>query len=205
VKRFITLQFLNLRQSVRLLGREIRPSQGRYHNQTSKPWLAFEPTTPVFERAKTSSVTLHIYKFHVNKWRSCHYFPFRYRHKKNLCSAFSQPSHARQRTPQSNGAACVDFPRSAHWASLVSAALHDRISRSVISTFFSGLQNQQVTPTDRPTLLSCALNFRKTKMQISFYNPTSSRTWHKTRHAPRGANWVESTYECHVVTVGKHF
>jgi hypothetical protein len=30
MKRFVLLQFLNLRQSVELLGRGISPSQGRY-------------------------------------------------------------------------------------------------------------------------------------------------------------------------------
>jgi hypothetical protein len=34
VKRFVLLQFLNLRQSVGLLGRGISPSQGRYLAQT---------------------------------------------------------------------------------------------------------------------------------------------------------------------------
>jgi hypothetical protein len=34
VKRFVSLQFLNLRQSVGLLGRGISPSQGRYLTQT---------------------------------------------------------------------------------------------------------------------------------------------------------------------------
>jgi hypothetical protein len=52
--------FLILRQSVRLLGRVIRPSQGRYlaqtrskHRQTSMPRVGFEPRIPVLERAKT--------------------------------------------------------------------------------------------------------------------------------------------------------
>jgi hypothetical protein len=58
MKRFVSLQFLNLRQSVGLLRRGISPSQGRYltqtqNTQTSMPWEGFEPTTPVFERAKT--------------------------------------------------------------------------------------------------------------------------------------------------------
>jgi hypothetical protein len=60
VKRFASLQFLNLRKSVGLLGRVISPSQGRYrkqtknkHKQISMPWLGFEPAVPVFERAKT--------------------------------------------------------------------------------------------------------------------------------------------------------
>jgi hypothetical protein len=59
VKPFVSLQFLNLRQSVGLLGREISPSQDRYltqtqnkHRQTSMPWVGFELTIPVFERAK---------------------------------------------------------------------------------------------------------------------------------------------------------
>jgi hypothetical protein len=34
VKRFVSLRFLNLRHSVRLLGRMISPSQGRYLTQT---------------------------------------------------------------------------------------------------------------------------------------------------------------------------
>jgi hypothetical protein len=34
VKRFVSLQFLNLRQSAGLLGRVISPSQGRYLAQT---------------------------------------------------------------------------------------------------------------------------------------------------------------------------
>jgi hypothetical protein len=65
VKRFVPLQFLNLRQSVGLLGRVIRPSQGLYlyigqhkqnkrtHTQTSMPQVGFEPTIPASERAKT--------------------------------------------------------------------------------------------------------------------------------------------------------
>jgi hypothetical protein len=60
VKRFVSLQFLNLRHSLGLLGRVISPSQGRYltqtqneHKQTSMPRVGFETTTPAFERAKT--------------------------------------------------------------------------------------------------------------------------------------------------------
>jgi hypothetical protein len=60
VKRFVSLQFLNLRHSVGLLGRVISPSQGSYltqtqkkHRQTSIPRVGFEPTIPAFERAKT--------------------------------------------------------------------------------------------------------------------------------------------------------
>jgi hypothetical protein len=54
--------FLILRQSVGHLGRGISPSQGRYlcrttqtqnkRKHTSVPWVGFEPTIPVFERAK---------------------------------------------------------------------------------------------------------------------------------------------------------
>jgi hypothetical protein len=60
VKRFVSLQFLNLRQSVRPLGQVISQSQGRYltqtqkkHRQTSIPQVGFEPMIPVFKRAKT--------------------------------------------------------------------------------------------------------------------------------------------------------
>jgi hypothetical protein len=60
VKRFVSIQFLNLRHSVGLLGRVISPSQGRYitqtqnkHKQISMPLVGIEPTTPAFERAKT--------------------------------------------------------------------------------------------------------------------------------------------------------
>jgi hypothetical protein len=60
MKRFLSLQFLNLRHSVGLLIRVISPSQGRYltqtqnkHKQTSMARMGFEPTIPVFERAKT--------------------------------------------------------------------------------------------------------------------------------------------------------
>jgi hypothetical protein len=51
--------FLILRQSVGLHGRGISPSQGRYlykqnkRRHISMPWVGFEPTFPVFERAKT--------------------------------------------------------------------------------------------------------------------------------------------------------
>jgi hypothetical protein len=59
MKRFGSLQLLNLRQSVWLLGRGISPSQGLYlhrHNerkQTSMFWMWFEPTIPELKRAKT--------------------------------------------------------------------------------------------------------------------------------------------------------
>jgi hypothetical protein len=53
VKRFLSLQFLNLRHSIGLLGRVIRPSQGRYLTQTSMPRVGFERTIPSFERKKT--------------------------------------------------------------------------------------------------------------------------------------------------------
>jgi hypothetical protein len=57
------LSFLIYTQSVGLLGRGISPSQGRYLHtkehkhrisaETSMPWVGFETTIPVFERAKT--------------------------------------------------------------------------------------------------------------------------------------------------------
>jgi hypothetical protein len=60
VKRFVSLQFLNLRHSVGLLGRVMSPSQVRYltqtqnkHKQTSMHRVRFEPTIPAFEQAKT--------------------------------------------------------------------------------------------------------------------------------------------------------
>jgi hypothetical protein len=60
VKRFVSLQFLDLTHSVGLLGRVISPSQGRYliqtqnkHKQTSMPRMRFETTIPAFEIAKT--------------------------------------------------------------------------------------------------------------------------------------------------------
>jgi hypothetical protein len=61
VKRFVSLQFLNLRHSAGLLGRVISLSQGRYltqtqnkHKQTSMLLVGLEPTIPAFERAKSS-------------------------------------------------------------------------------------------------------------------------------------------------------
>jgi hypothetical protein len=63
VKRFVSLQFLNLRQSVGLLGKGISQTQGHYlhrrtqtqnkRRQTSMSWMGFEPTIPEFERTKT--------------------------------------------------------------------------------------------------------------------------------------------------------
>jgi hypothetical protein len=60
VKRFVSLQFLNLRHSVGLHERVISPSQGRYltntqnkHKQTSMPRVVFEHTFQALERAKT--------------------------------------------------------------------------------------------------------------------------------------------------------
>jgi hypothetical protein len=63
VKRFVSLQFLNLRQSAGLLGRGISPTQARYLHRTtqtqnkrrqiSMPSMRFEPTIPAFEREKT--------------------------------------------------------------------------------------------------------------------------------------------------------
>jgi hypothetical protein len=62
VKRFVSLQFLNPRQSIGRTGREISRSQGRYlhrttqaenkRRQTSIHWVGFEPTVRMFERAK---------------------------------------------------------------------------------------------------------------------------------------------------------
>jgi hypothetical protein len=59
VKCSLHFSFLILRQSVGLLGRRIRPSQGRYLIQTqnkrkqiSMPRVGFEFTIPLFERAK---------------------------------------------------------------------------------------------------------------------------------------------------------
>jgi hypothetical protein len=66
VSRFFFHSFLNISQTVGLLGRVISPSQRRYPNtgqhkhrintythQTSMPWLGFKPTIPASERAKT--------------------------------------------------------------------------------------------------------------------------------------------------------
>jgi hypothetical protein len=62
------LQFLNsIHSRLRLLGRRIRTSLGRYlhtgqhkqnkHTNTSIPLVRFEPTTPVFERERTVHVS----------------------------------------------------------------------------------------------------------------------------------------------------
>jgi hypothetical protein len=66
IKRFVSLQFLNLRQSVGLLVRGINPTQGRYlhrttqiqnkRTQTAMPRVGFKPKIPAFERAKTVRV-----------------------------------------------------------------------------------------------------------------------------------------------------
>jgi hypothetical protein len=60
VKRFVSLQFLNLRQSAGLLGRRISPTYlhrttwaQNKRRQTSIPWVGFEPTIAMFVRAKT--------------------------------------------------------------------------------------------------------------------------------------------------------
>jgi hypothetical protein len=59
VKRFVSLQFINAKTVGRTPWTGISPSQGRYlHKQKkrkheSMPWVGFEPTTPVFEQAKT--------------------------------------------------------------------------------------------------------------------------------------------------------
>jgi hypothetical protein len=56
---FISLQFLNFRQSVGLLGRVISSSQGcclhtnTKQMQSSMSWVGFEPTILLFERAMT--------------------------------------------------------------------------------------------------------------------------------------------------------
>jgi hypothetical protein len=60
---FFLFSFLILRESVGLLGLGISSLQGRYlhrtaqtqnkRRQTSMPWVGFEPTIPVFQRAKT--------------------------------------------------------------------------------------------------------------------------------------------------------
>jgi hypothetical protein len=59
VKRFVSLQFLNLSHSVDFFGRVISPSQGRYltqtqnkHKQISMPRVGFDTTIPAFARAK---------------------------------------------------------------------------------------------------------------------------------------------------------
>jgi hypothetical protein len=63
MNRFLSFQFLNLRQSVGASGCGISPSQGHYltqtqnkHTQTPIPWVGFETTIPVFEWAKTVHV-----------------------------------------------------------------------------------------------------------------------------------------------------
>jgi hypothetical protein len=60
VKRFVSLQFLNVRHSVELLRRVISQAQGRYvtesqnkHRQTSMPRVGFESAIAALERAKT--------------------------------------------------------------------------------------------------------------------------------------------------------
>jgi hypothetical protein len=57
VKRFVSLQFLNLRESVGLFGQGVSPSQGRYiihtqnkHKETSVHWVGLEPTIAVLKR-----------------------------------------------------------------------------------------------------------------------------------------------------------
>jgi hypothetical protein len=59
-EKLVSLQFLNLRQSVWLLGLGITPVRGHYltqtqnkGKQTSMSWVGFEPTIPVFEWVKT--------------------------------------------------------------------------------------------------------------------------------------------------------
>jgi hypothetical protein len=66
VKRFVSLQFLNLRHSVGLLGQVISLSQGLYltqiqdkYKQISMPRVGLEPMNPAFERAKTVHASDH--------------------------------------------------------------------------------------------------------------------------------------------------
>jgi hypothetical protein len=66
VKRFVSLQFLNVRYSVGLLGRVISPSQGLYltqtrnkHNQISMILVGFEPTIPLIESEDSSCLRQH--------------------------------------------------------------------------------------------------------------------------------------------------
>jgi hypothetical protein len=74
VKRFVSLQFLNLRQPVGLFGRGISQTKGSYltqaqnkRRQTSMSWVGFEPKIPVCERAKIFYALLdkHRHKFNV--------------------------------------------------------------------------------------------------------------------------------------------
>jgi hypothetical protein len=63
MKLYVSLQFLNQGQSVGLLGRVNSSSRDLYlhtgqhkhriNTQTPMPRVVFEPTTPVFEQAKT--------------------------------------------------------------------------------------------------------------------------------------------------------
>jgi hypothetical protein len=61
VKNFVSLQFLDLRELVGLLGWGISPAQGRYlhrttqnkRSQISMHWVRFEPKTPAFVLEKT--------------------------------------------------------------------------------------------------------------------------------------------------------
>jgi hypothetical protein len=69
VKCFVSLQFLDLRQSVGLLGWGISLTQGRYLHrttqtlnkcrQTSMPWMGFKLMIPAFEQAKTFHASDH--------------------------------------------------------------------------------------------------------------------------------------------------
>jgi hypothetical protein len=76
VKRFVSLQFLNPRQSVGLLGWGSahwkathylhRTTQTRNKcRQTSMPWMGFEPTIPVFGQAKTVQALDHVATNHI--------------------------------------------------------------------------------------------------------------------------------------------
>jgi hypothetical protein len=82
MKRFVSLQFLNIRQSVGLFGQGISMSQGRYltqtqnkHKQTSMPGVGLEPTIQAFERAKT---------FHASD-RAATVIGFKFVHSHKIC------------------------------------------------------------------------------------------------------------------------
>jgi hypothetical protein len=60
VKPFVSLQFLNLKQSLRFLGWDISPPQARYrtqtqnkYKQTAMPSMGLQPAIPLFGREKT--------------------------------------------------------------------------------------------------------------------------------------------------------
>jgi hypothetical protein len=87
LKRFVSFQFLNLRQSVGLLGRGIIPTQGLYLHRTtqtqnkrrqiSMPWVGFKPMIPVLKRPKTfhaldrAATVIGLYQTSVRKITAC--------------------------------------------------------------------------------------------------------------------------------------